>query len=166
MKRRGFLQKLGLGVLAAPFVARLEVAEAAEPEPTHEYAEGLLGQLQRARDEYEDQAGLEGHYFFASRATMTEMWKELGHDLPRDGGLTVIRVESMGWIQGHNLTPRSEIDVNVLFIVVNEPPTLRYEHYDSRFNVTDHEQHMALHRSLLRKMDARRRGRITGVTSE
>ncbi len=100
MKRRGFLRKLGLGALAAPFVARLEVVEAAEvPEP--EYAEGLLGRLQKAQAEYNAVGTSRAQYFECTRATrdalMAELNPRFGAPFRRDG-FQALEVEGMRWM--------------------------------------------------------------------
>ena len=159
MKRRGFLQKLGLGMLAVPIVARIEV-EAQEPEPTHEYAEGMLGRLQRARDEYEIASGEAPGYFSCSNRTRDVLVEELregcwfgtGPEPALRGGFSSLEVHDMTWVPADPSAPYGIIWVgNELDFFRRGSPWV------------SHERHMKAHREFVVKNHLH--GHITGITS-
>jgi hypothetical protein len=156
MKRRGFLQKLGLGLLAAPFVARMEVVEAAEvPDP--EYAEGLLGRLQKAQAEYNAVGTSKAQYFECTRATRDALMAELepGLGAPRKrGGYQVLEVDGMRWVAPYVPAP-GEVAVMPaygVFVVGSDAFTAMLRSYSQVVTRTYPQKPV--------------RGVITGITAE
>ncbi len=159
MKRRKFLEKLGLGALAAPLLARVEVS-AQEPEPTPKYADGMLGRLQQARDEYEVERGVAPDYFNCSQRTRNVLVEELEgmrrYDAPPEGYLplvTPLEVDGMRWMRADPTLPYG------VFVVGDEDDLYWRDGWD------DHERHMREYMRLAARRPGKTQTILTGITS-